>query len=113
MYPELIYPMATMVTPRVCVSPTPSLAKMGPAGSHDDLRRDDHRNAAEPVHRLRCSYPSLSPKCSLFRDVSLSFKRDYDSVYQADSISLLEGVLEGIWCSGGTIYPQRNLVPRI
>jgi len=30
--------------------------------------RDEDGNTAEPVHRLRCSFPSLSPKCSMFRD---------------------------------------------
>ena len=60
-----------MVPPRVCVSHTPSLAFMGPAGSHDENTRDYDGNTTEPVHHLRCSYPSLSPKCSMFRDVSL------------------------------------------
>ena len=50
------------VTPRVCVSPTPS---------HDVTTRDYYKETAEPVHHMRCSFPSLSPKCSLFRDVSL------------------------------------------
>ena len=54
-----------MVTPRVCVSPT---------SSHDVTTRDDYRETAEPVHHMRCSFPSLSPKCSLFRDVSLKMK---------------------------------------
>lgn len=54
-----------MVTPRVCVSPT---------SSHDVTTRDDYRKTAEPGHCMRCSFPSLSPKCSLFRDVSLNFQ---------------------------------------
>ena len=71
--------MVTLVTPRVCVSPTPSQANVGPADSHHDMIRDEDGNTAEPVHRLRCSFPSLSPKCSMFRDVSPKLKRNFDS----------------------------------
>ena len=59
---------------------------MGPAGSHDDMRRYDDSDTADPVHRLRCSFPSLSPKSTLCRDVSLVGKK-FDSVEsQPDSM---------------------------
>lgn len=59
-----------MVPPRVCVSPTPSQENIG---THGEKIRNDVTNTAEPasVHRLRCSLPSLSPRCSMFREVSL------------------------------------------
>lgn len=50
----------------VCVSPMRSSTNVESASAHNQKTRNDETSA--PMQRLRCSFPSLSPRCSMFRD---------------------------------------------
>ena len=63
-------PSLTIEPPLVCVSPSHSSPDMDLACTHDGKTIDGE--TTEPMERMRCSFPSLSHRCPVFRDVSFN-----------------------------------------